>query len=154
MEFGPIQMLVVGFEHGKFEGEILAELERLREQEIIRLVDLLFVTKNEDGDVAIANVSDLSPEQAAQLGGVAEALVGFGADHESDGDEQARSDEEVWYVADAIPPGASAGIALLEHRWAIPLREAIERAGGVALADEWVHPADIETAGAAAAKAS
>src|SRR5262245_53770542 len=153
MEYGPIQMLVVGFEHGKFEGEILAELDGLREHEIIRLVDLLFVTKNDDGDVAIANISDLSPEQAAQLGGLAEALVGFGADDVGDGDGRARSHEEVWYVADAIPPGASAGIALLEHRWAIPLRDAIEHAGGVALADEWVHPADVEAAGASAATA-
>ena len=52
MEFGPVQMLVVGFEHGKFEGEILAELKRLREQDIIRLVDLLFVNKDDDGEIA------------------------------------------------------------------------------------------------------
>jgi len=63
----------------------------------------------------------------------------------------AYSEEEVWYLADAIPPGSSAGIALLEHRWAIPLREAIERAGGEPLADAWVHPTDLVAAGAEAA---
>lgn len=58
----------------------------------------------------------------------------------------------VWYLADAIPPGTSAGIALLEHRWAIPLREAIERAGGNALVDTWIHPRDLIEAGADAAR--
>ena len=43
MDFGPVQMLVIGFEDGKFSGEILAELRRLREHDIVRLVDLLFV---------------------------------------------------------------------------------------------------------------
>jgi hypothetical protein len=48
-----------------------------------------------------------------------------------------------------IPPGASAAIALIEHRWAIPLRNAIETAGGQTLADTWVHPQDLVAIGAA-----
>ena len=163
MEFGPVQMLVVGFEHGKFEGEILAELKRLREQEIIRLVDLLFVTKDDDGEIVTVELSDLSQEEAMEFGALAGALIGLGAAGEEGAeagavagaaameDGQAFSDQDVWYVADAIPPGTSAGIALIEHRWAIPLREAIERAGGVPLADEWVHPEDLVAAGAEAA---
>jgi hypothetical protein len=55
----------------------------------------------------------------------------------------AQPSEDVWYVADAIPQGASAAIALLEHRWAIPLRDAISRANGETLADAWVHPEDL-----------
>ena len=58
---------------------------------------------------------------------------------------------EAWYVADVIPDGPIAAIALIEHRWAIPLRDAVGRAGGVALADEWVHPEDLVALGAAAA---
>ena len=56
-------------------------------------------------------------------------------------------DAEVWYIADAIPPGMSAAIAVLEHRWAIPLRAAIERAGGVPLTDRWLHPQDLLAVG-------
>ena len=52
-------------------------------------------------------------------------------------------DEEVWYVDDAIPNGTAAAVALLEHRWAIPLREGIRSAGGFHLADAWIHPADL-----------
>jgi hypothetical protein len=58
---------------------------------------------------------------------------------------------EVWYLADAIPAGSSAAVALIEHRWAIPLREKIVNAGGITLADEWLHPADLMAVGAAAA---
>ena len=57
-------------------------------------------------------------------------------------------DEEVWYIADAIPEGMTAAIAVLEHRWAIPLRNAIADAGGVALTDKWLHPQDLLAVGA------
>jgi hypothetical protein len=60
-------------------------------------------------------------------------------------------DEAVWSIADTIPAGTAAAVALIEHRWAIPLRDAVRRAGGVALADTWVHPEDLVAAGAAAA---
>jgi uncharacterized membrane protein len=165
MEFGPVQMLVVGFEHGKFEGEILAELKRLREQDIIRLVDLLFVNKDDDGEIVTVELSDLSKEESMEFGALAGALIGLGADGEEGAeagavagavameDGQAFSEQDVWFVADAIPAGTSAGIALIEHRWAIPLREAIERAGGEPLADEWIHPTDLVAAGAEAGSA-
>ena len=99
-----------------------------------------------------------------EFGALAGALVGLGAAGEEGAEEgavagavamedgKAFKDEDVWYVADAIPPGTSAGIALIEHRWAVPLREAIERAGGMPLADEWVHPSDLVAAGAVAAR--
>ena len=60
--------------------------------------------------------------------------------------------EEVWSIADAIPVGTTAAVALIEHRWAIPLRDAIRSAGGVALADSWVHPEDLVAFGAAIAE--
>ncbi len=162
MEFGPVQILVVGFEHGKFEGKALAELRRLREQDIVRLVDLLFVQKDEQGEIAEIEISDLPREEMAELGAVAGALLGFGAAGEEGaeagalagaarGEEGSLIDEEkVWYLADAIPPGTAAAIALLEHRWAIPLRDAIAEAGGQTLVDAWLHPQDLIAAGAAA----
>ena len=117
MEFGPVQMLVVGFEHGKFEGEILAELKRLREQDIIRLVDLLFVNKDDDGEIATVELTDLSREESMEFGALAGALIGVGAGGEAGAeagavagavameDGQAFSEQDVWFVADAIPPG-------------------------------------------------
>jgi uncharacterized membrane protein len=160
MEFGPVQLLVVGFEEGKFEGKILAELRRLREHDIVRLIDLLFVRRGEDGEVEAVEHSDLTQEEAMEFGALAGALLGLGAEGEEGAEAGAVAgataaadgsvlDEEVWYLADHIPPGSSAAIALLEHRWAIPLRDAIEAAGGHTLADAWVHPADLVAIGAA-----
>jgi uncharacterized membrane protein len=160
-EFGPVQVLVVGFQDGKFTGEILDELRRLREHDVVRLVDLLFVTKDEDGNVTSAEHSDLTEEESAELGAIAGALVGWGAEGEEGlekgaeagavagavASEEGMLGQEVWYVADAIPDGGSAAIALIEHRWAIPLRDAILRAGGLPVADEWVHPRDLVAVG-------
>ena len=82
MEFGPVQILVVGFEHGKFEGKALAELRRLREHDIVRLLDLLFVRKDEDGNIEEIELSDIPREEAVELGAPAGALMGFGAEGE------------------------------------------------------------------------
>ncbi len=163
MTMGPVQMLVVGFEENRFTGEILPELKRLRENDVIRLIDLLFVRKDEHGNVDVVQASDLSQDEAMEFGALVGALVGIGAGGEEEmkiaavrgaeelADGHVFDEEEVWYVADAIPDGSSAAIALIEHRWAIPLRDAIVRAGGVPLADEWIHPTDLVAIGAASA---
>jgi uncharacterized membrane protein len=163
MEFGPVQLLVVGFEDGEFSGEILAELRRLREHDIVRLIDLIFVARGEDGEFEAVEHSDLPVEEAEAFGALAGALLGLGAAGEEgiaagavagaeavDERGSVLNPDDVWYLADEIPPGTSAGVALLEHRWAIPLRDAIERAGGHNLVDAWVHPSDLIAIGAQA----
>ena len=154
MAFGPVQVLVLGFgPDAEFKGEALAELRKLRENNIVRVIDLLFVTKDESGEVGVIELTDV--EGMTEFGAIAGALMGFGAAGE-DGmvagalagaeigaDGKMYDDAEVWYIADSIPAGMSAAIAVLEHHWAIPLRNAIMRAGGVALADEWIHPQDL-----------
>ena len=162
MTVGPIQLLVVGFEGGEVESEILAELDRLRENDTVRLIDLLFVRKDDDGNLEKIFRSDLSPEEAEAFGATVGALIGFGAAGEEEAELAAIEgaaaledghvyDEEVWYVDDAIPNGTAAAVALLEHRWAIPLRKGIRNAGGFHLADAWVHPADLVGIGLLAA---
>jgi uncharacterized membrane protein len=163
MEFGPVQMLVLEFDRERLRGEILPELERLGEKDIIRLVDVVVVEKSKNGEVTALETSDLTGDEAKEYGALVGALVGFGAAGEEGavigaaaGAEAAQDSTlgdglDVWYVADAIPSGSIAAIALIEHRWAIPLRDAVARAGGVALADEWVHPEDLVALGATAA---
>lgn len=160
MAMGPVQILVVGFgADANFKGAALAELKRLREQDTVRLIDLLFVTKDADGNVEQVEITD--EEGLAELGALAGALMGFGAAGEEGAELGALAgaetaieqgsyfdEEQVWYLADAIPEGTSAAIAVLEHHWAIPLRNAILEAGGVALADEWIHPQDLLAVGA------
>ena len=156
---GPVQMLVLGFEGDHFTGEILPELRRLKDADVIRMIDLLFVRKDEQGELDVLHVSDLTPEEATEFGAIAGALIGLGADGEEGAvagaelgaaalaDGHAIGDEEVWHVEEAIPPGTAAAIALIEHRWAIPFRDAVVRAGGVALADEWIHASDLVAVG-------
>jgi hypothetical protein len=163
-EFGPVQIVVVGFDDLSFQGDIFPELRRLRDREIVRLVDMVVVTKSDGGDLVGVKVSDLDQKGSTQFGAIAAALVGLGSAADIEprvrAGEEADAlgflgDERTWSVADAIPAGTMAVVALLEHRWAIPVRDAVQRAGGTTLADAWVHPDDLAfyTAVAAAAKA-
>ena len=163
MTVGPVQMMVLGFAEPNFTGKIAAELDRLRQLEFIKIVDALVVNKDDEGNVVALQVSDLSPDEATEMGEIVGALIGFGYGDEETVEAGAElgaaamedghliPDEEVWYVADAIPNGSAAAIILLEHLWAIPLRDAIIGAGGIALADEWIHPSDLIAVGVAAA---
>ena len=108
-------MLVIGFEDGRFSGEILAELRRLREHDIVRLVDLLFVARDENGDIEAIEHSDLAVDEAEAFGALAGALLGMGAGEEGAEDGAAQgaaaveergsviNPDNVWYLADAIP---------------------------------------------------
>jgi uncharacterized membrane protein len=162
LTLGPVQMLIVGFQGDNFDGSIMEELNRLKEHDIVRLVDLLFVKKNADGEIEAVQRSDLDADEAEQFGAIVGALVGFGAEGEEGAERGAVAgaaeledghlidDDAVWYLGDAIPEGTAAAVALLEHRWAIPLRDKIAQAGGVTLSDAWIHPADLVAVGALA----
>jgi uncharacterized membrane protein len=162
LTLGPVQMLIVGFQGDKFDGSIMKELDRLKEHDIVRLIDLLFVKKNEDGEIEVAQRSDLGADEAQEFGAIIGALVGLGAEGEEGAEYGALAgaaeledghvfdDEAVWYLGDAIPDGTAAAVALLEHRWAIPLRDKIAQAGGLTLSDAWVHVADLVAVGALA----
>jgi uncharacterized membrane protein len=163
MTLGPVQLLVVGFEDGGPTDEILAELDQLRDSDVVRLIDLIAVRKDADGILEQLRRNDLSPEEAEAFGAIVGALVGFGAAGEEGAEPGAIEgaaapedglvfDDEVWYVDDAIPNGTTAAVALLEHRWAIPLREGIRTAGGFHLADAWIHPTDLVGIGLIAAE--
>ena len=143
MTVGPVQLLVVGFAGAEAMDVILAELDRLRESDVVRLIDLVPVRKDGAGKVEKVLPSDLSPEEAEAFGAVVGALLGFGAAGREAAELGHIVADEVWYVEDAIPNGTTAAVALLEHRWAIALREGIRSAGGFHLADAWVHPADL-----------
>jgi uncharacterized membrane protein len=163
LALGPVQMLAVEFDRDRFHGEILPEFRRLADAGIIRLLDLLVVVKHQGGDLEALQMSDLSIGEAEEFGALIGALVGFGAAGEEGAEEGALAgaremadghlfdEDEMWDLADAIPEGATAAIALIEHRWAIPLRNKIAAEGGIALADQWIHPADLIAVGAMAA---
>jgi hypothetical protein len=133
--------MVVNFEDTNFTGEIEAELIRLEETETLRVLDLIFVAKSPDGEIEVIRTGDV------HTGALSQAILGMG---EGNGNPAATTDDpDVWYAADAIEPGNAAGIMVLEHRWAIPLREAITRAGGTNVVTEWVDEAEVASLGVA-----
>lgn len=164
--YGPVQMLVLGFDRTEFNGEVMPELERLKEAGTIRLLDVLFVRKHEGGELEVVQKSDLSHDEAVDFGAMVGALIGVGSGDEEQTlaaavagaealeDGHLFGEDEVWYVGDAIPEGASAAIALIEHTWAIPLRDKLVDAGGSVLADAWIHPADLIAIGAVASQSA
>ena len=128
MVLGPLEYLVVGFEGNRFTGQILAELRAAQDKGIIRVIDLFAIKKDEQGDVTALGLSDLSAEEATELGPLAGDLMGLFAQ------------EDIDQVAADIPNNSAAGLLLFEHTWAIGLKEAIKHAGGVAVAGGFVAP--------------
>jgi len=153
---GPVQLIVLGFEHPDFHGEIIAELERLRESDTVRVIDALAVHKDAQGEIEVVHLSNLSKEEAIELGSKVGALIGLGiegeegmqagaeAGAEAAGDGiSAFSDADAWDVIEEIPNDSAAALILLEHHWAVPLRDAIARAGGFRLSDGFISPLDL-----------
>src|SRR3954447_24064350 len=156
MAIGPVQLLVLGFDRPDFHGEIIAELERLRESDTVRVIDALAVYKDADGDVGVEHLSNLSEDEAIELGSKVGALVGLGIEGEeglatgaamgaeagADGVE-VFSDDDAWDVIEDIPNDSAAALVLIEHHWAVPLRDAVARAGGFRLSDGFISPLDL-----------
>jgi hypothetical protein len=138
---GPVQVLVVGFDQPKFTGEVLAEFVRLREAGIVRLADLLLISRTKEGTIETLE----APEAlAADLGGLAAELLSQPEGAEDEAAVAELDPAATWSLADAIPVGGTAAVALIEHLWAAPLSEAIQRAGGTLLEETWLAREDRE----------
>jgi uncharacterized membrane protein len=160
MAIGPVQLLVLGFNHPNFHGEIIDELERLRDSDTVRVIDALAVHKDPEGELEVAHLSNLTLDEADELGSKVGALIGLGIEGEeglAKGAEagaeaavdgvQIFSDEDAWDVLEDIPNDSAAALVLIEHHWAVPLRDAIARAGGFRLSDGFISPLDLVAIG-------
>ncbi len=165
MAIGPVQLIVLGFSHPDFHGEIIAELERLRESDTVRVIDSLAVYKDADGDLEVEHLSNLSTDEAIELGSKIGALIGLGIDGEEGAEAGAIagaeatadgvhvfSEQEAWDVLEDIPNDSAAALILLEHHWAVPLRDAIARAGGFRVSDGFISPLDLVEIGLVSAE--
>jgi hypothetical protein len=120
----------------------------------------LAVHKDADGEMEVAHLSNLTKEEAIELGSKVGALIGLGIEGEegmmagaeagaaaaADGVE-ILSDEQAWDVLEDIPNDSAAALLLIEHHWAVPLRDAIVRAGGFRLSDGFISPLDLVAIG-------
>ena len=156
MAIGPVQLIVLGLNHPNFHGEVIAELERLHENGMVRVIDALAVYKDADGDLEVEHLSNLTEAEAIEVGTKIGALIGLGIEGEEGteagaaaGAEQAGEEGinvfggEEWDVIEDIPNDSAAALILLEHHWAVPLRDAIARANGFRISDGFISPLDL-----------
>ena len=160
MAIGPVQLIVLGFKHPNFHGEVIQELERLRDSDTVRVIDALAVHKDAEGEIEVAHLSNLTKDEAVELGTKVGALIGLGIEGEDGLEKGAEagamaaadgievfSDEQAWDVLADIPNDSAAALLLIEHHWAVPLRDAIARAGGFRLSDGFISPLDLVAIG-------
>jgi len=158
MAIGPVQLIVLGFNHPDFHGEIIAELERLRASDTVRVIDSLAVYKDADGELEVEHLSNLTEAEAIELGSKIGALIGLGIEGEegieagaiagaeevaAEGGVNVFTEEEAWDVLADIPNDSAAALILIEHHWAVPLRDAVVRAGGFRISDAFISPLDL-----------
>ena len=152
---GPIQLLTVAFDGNHFRGEIMPELERLKQQGIVRIIDLLLVRKDSMGAVMVTTETDLGWEEAVSLGSYLGALSGYRVGGPEGMDQGALAgaaeladghffdEDDVFRVTQSLPKNMSAALVLVEHLWAKPLLEAIRRADGLELSNDWIRPDQV-----------
>ena len=128
------------------------------------MIDALAVYKDAAGEIAVEHLSNLSEQEAIELGSKVGALVGLGIEGEEglvagagraprrSPRVQVFSDEDAWDVLEDIPNDSAAALVLIEHHWAVPLRDAIMRAGGFRIADGFISPLDLVEIGLVSAE--
>lgn len=126
--YGPLEYVVIGFDGNRFTGEILPKLIEVEQQGCVRVVDLVFLSKDAAGDLTVLEISDLSEEDAAAYEPLVKEFHGL------------LTAEDVATIAADLPENTSAAVALFEHRWAMGLQWAVKAAGGQMLDSGFVHP--------------
>jgi uncharacterized membrane protein len=167
MAIGPVQLIVLGFKNPDFHGEIIAELERLHDSGTVRVIDSLAVYKDALGEIEVEHLSNLSEREAIEIGSKIGALIGLGIAGEDGAEEGAMkgaeevldtggvhifTEQEDWDVLEDIPNNSAAALVLIEHHWAVPLRNAVVRAGGFRVSDGFISPLDLVDIGLVSAE--
>ena len=122
MDVGPVEILMIAFPGNKFTGEIAPALAELVDQGTIRVIDLLFVTKDGDGNVAAIELSDADDAVRSAFEPIVEEASGL------------LSEEDIEDLGEGLDPDSSAAMLLFEHVWATRFRDAIVNSGGELLA--------------------
>jgi Family of unknown function (DUF6325) len=139
MAIGPVSYTVVAFPGNQFNGNIAPEVAKLVESGIVRILDLVFVAKDEQGDTLSLEFDQL------------DELAGFDA---MDGEVGGLVNmEDLDHVADGLPEGHSALVIVWEDVWARPLADAVRESGGVVIDSARVPAPVVESALAELAEA-
>jgi hypothetical protein len=119
-QLGPVDYLVVGFpaEKANFSGEAGSELKALIASNTIRVLDLVIVTRGEDGSVEAAELRDVDDSEVGELRGLERDLAILLAE------------EDIEDIGSELEPGSAAAVLVFENTWAAPFGAAVRRAGG------------------------
>jgi len=126
---GPIDYIAVGFEGNNFDGSIMSELTKAVDSGAIRVVDLMFIIKDEDGNVAAAEIEDQHED-------IKKAVKALGIDKEL----PLLTEKDVHKLAKTMAMDSSAGVLVIEQLWAKGLKKALADAGGILLDEGRIHP--------------
>lgn len=132
MPIGPVEIVVIGFHNGRFEGKIVAAIEDLVNAGTIRVLDATFIQVDAEGEADVYELAEV--DGLGQL----EALV----DHDDTPD--LLSDEDIDAFLAMMEPGDAAAIICFEHSWLGPLRAAVEEAGGEVIDSVRIPAAVVE----------
>lgn len=153
MVIGPLQLLMIGYAEDNFPGRILLDLRALGREGSIRILDILFAKKDKLGKIWALRNSEFTAEESVRFGAIAGVLIGLGTMSQEESKESAvinalsvaENDsglglEDIAALIKLVPNGSSFAIALIEHQWAIKLKDLIIGAGGTLLAQGLVAP--------------
>jgi uncharacterized membrane protein len=168
--FGPISLLAIEFpDISKLKGELLKETLELSKAGIIRVIGLMAVAKDDKGQFASIQLTELSEEDRMKLGGAIGALIGYGAAGEAGvqpgweagagmvAEKVAEHDfgltkDQIKNIAMDIPPNTAVGLILIEHLWAKKFKEVGLATGGRVLANNFIAPSELVALGEALAE--
>jgi uncharacterized membrane protein len=139
MSLGPVELLVVSFPGNRFTGEILPALKKLVEQGTIRIIDLVFVARDEAGELHARELTELEPDLMASWDPLVDDVLGI------------LSTDDIQQLGQALEPNSSAGLMLFENTWATEFRDAVVNANGQLVMSERIPRAVIDELIAAAA---
>ncbi len=132
---GPIDYVVVGFEGNNFDGSIISELTKAVKDKIIRIIDIVFIVKDQEGAVIGGEFEDQSPELKSA----------FKELSYSD-DTPLFTEDDIDKIGQNMNNDTAAGVLVIEHLWAKGLKKAILDKGGFLISEGRIHPANVEAA--------
>jgi uncharacterized membrane protein len=164
LRLGPVDMVMIQLDNKELNGAIADEIIKASDKNVIRVLDALAVKKEDDGSFSTLEATDLTKAQHKEMGAVIGTFLGLGAGGEEGAEEGAKrgaerfakntfglSKSDVRSIAQQVPAGKTLLMILFEHRWALKLKEAADRANGVVLAEGIIRPETLVMAGASLA---
>jgi hypothetical protein len=132
MTLGPLEYTVIGFEGNHFDGSIADEIRRVVESGTIALVDVVFITKDTDGNVGAFELDNKDDARFTSFTWMLQGSMGL------------LTQEDIDKLAGDLPPNTSALVLLFEHRWAVNVKRAIIDAGGFLVSRETIAPEALQ----------